>query len=294
MRCLMIGAHGYRRPRPIEILGFTGIPNAGDPFEATGSEKDARQVGAKRQELKKLEGAKNVKKITLDNLYEQIKMGDVQEFKVIIKGDVHGSVEALQTALERLSDDEIRLVVIRASAGAINESDVMLASASNAVIVGFHVRPTPGAQTLAEQEKVETRRYDVIYEAVEDVKAAMEGLLAPELREEALGSAEVRELFRVPRLGVIAGCHVSSGKMRRGAVVQLVRDGVDIYKGKISSLRRFKDDVREVEEGFECGIGIENFNDLKVGDLIEASEVKELARKLGAGGGDVDAKDQEN
>lgn len=265
---------------PAEILGFTGIPNAGDPFQVTVSEKTARQVGAKRQELKKLEEAKNVKKITLDNLYEQIKLGEMQEFKVIIKGDVHGSVEALQTALERLSNEEIRLDVIRAAAGSINESDVMLASASNAIIIGFHVRPIPSAQALAEQEKVEIRKYNVIYESVEDIKAAMEGLLKPVLKEEAIGMAEIRDLFRIPRAGTIAGCYIRSGKIRRGASVLLIRDGVEIYKGKVSSLKRFKDDVREVEEGFECGIGIENYNDMKVGDTIEAFEIIELAKTL--------------
>ncbi len=265
---------------PVEILGFTGIPAAGDPFQVTDSEKTARLIGEKRQELKKMEEAKNVKKITLDNLYEQIKEGEIQELKVIIKGDVHGSVEALQTALEKLSNDEIKLTVIHASAGAINENDVMLASASNAIIIGFHVRPTPSAQALAEKEKVQIKKYNIIYEAVDDIKAAMEGMLAPELKEEMLGSAEVRNTFKIPKVGTIAGCYVTSGTIKRGANVHLIRDGVEIYNGKISSLKRFKDDVKEVESGYECGIGIENFNDIKVGDVIEAYEVKEVAKKL--------------
>ncbi len=265
---------------PVEILGFTGIPAAGDPFQVTDSEKTARLIGEKRQELKKMEEARNVKKITLDNLYEQIKEGEIQELKVIIKGDVHGSVEALQTALEKLSNDEIKLTVIHASAGAINENDVMLASASNAIIVGFHVRPTPSAQALAEKEKVQIKKYNIIYEAVDDIKAAMEGMLAPELREEVLGSAEVRNTFKIPKVGTIAGCYVTSGVVKRGANVHLIRDGVEIYTGKISSLKRFKDDVKEVESGYECGIGIENFNDIKVGDVIEAYEVKQVAKKL--------------
>jgi translation initiation factor IF-2 len=271
---------------PVEILGFSGIPDAGDPFQVTESEKEARQIGAKRQELKKLEEAQNVRKITLDNLYDQIKDGEVQELKVIIKGDVHGSVEALQHALERLSTPEIRLNVIHASAGAINERDVMLASASNAIIVGFNVRPTPSTQSLADQEKVEIRKYNVIYEVVDDIKAAMEGLLAPEISERTIGTAEVRDLFKVPKVGVVAGCYVTSGKIRRNAAARVVRDGREIYAGKVASLKRFKDDAREVEEGYECGIGIENFNDIKVHDIIEAFEKVELAKTLESVGSD--------
>jgi translation initiation factor IF-2 len=265
---------------PVEILGFAGIPNAGDPFQVTESEKEARQIGDKRQELRRLEDARNVRKITLDNIYEQIKEGEQLELKVIIKGDVHGSVEALSQTLERLSTPEIRLNVIHASAGAINERDVMLASASNAIIVGFNVRPTPSTQALADQEKVEIRKYNVIYEVVDDIKAAMEGLLAPEISERTIGTAEVRDLFKVPKIGVVAGCYVTSGKVRRNATARVLRDGREIYAAKLSSLKRFKDDAREVEEGYECGIGIENFNDIKVGDIIEAFEQVEMAKTL--------------
>jgi translation initiation factor IF-2 len=269
---------------PVEILGFTGIPDAGDPFQVTESEKEARQIGGKRQELKKVEVAQNVKKITLDNLYDQIKEGEVQELKVIIKGDVHGSVEALQHSLERLGTDEIRLHVIHAAAGAINKDDVMLASASNAIIVGFNVRPIAEAQTIADREKVEIRRYNIIYDVIDSIKAAMEGMLAPELQEKVLGTAEVRELFKVPKIGIIAGCYVTGGKIRRGVSARIVRDGIDLYTGKISSLKRFKEDAREVDSGFECGIGIENYNDLKVGDTIEAFEVVQLAKTLQSAG----------
>ena len=268
---------------PVEILGFSGIPNAGDPFQVTENEKSARQIGMKRQELRKVEVAQNVSKITLDNLYEQMKEGGIQELKVIIKGDVHGSVEALQQALERLSTQEIKLSVIHAAAGAINYDDVMLASASKAIVIGFNVRPTQATQNLAEQEKVEIRKYNVIYDVVDDIKTAMEGLLSPELKEQTLGVAEVRNTFKVPKIGMVAGCYVSSGKIRRGAQVQITRDGVEIYKGKINSLKRFKEDAREVETGFECGIGVENYNDLKVGDIIEAYEIIELAKKLDSG-----------
>jgi len=265
---------------PVEITGLTGLPNAGDPFHVTESEKTARQIGLKRQELKKMEDAQNVNKITLDNLYDQIQQGNVQELKVIIKGDVIGSVEALQNALEKLSTDEIKLTVIHASAGAINDNDVLLATAYNAIVVGFHVRPTPSAQQLADREKVDIRKYTVIYEAVDSIKSAMEGMLAPEVREEVLGTAEVRETFKVPRTGTIAGSYVDTGKVVRGAHARLIREGVEIYSGRISSLKRFKEDAREVESGFECGIGIENYNDVKVGDRIEVYQLKEYAKTL--------------
>ena len=265
---------------PVEVLGFTGTPSAGDPFQVTESEKIARQVGAKRQELEKAGEAKNVKKVTLDNLYDSIQQGEVQELKVIIKGDVHGSVEALQMALERLSTPEIRLNVIDASAGAVTESNVSLAAASDAIIIAFHVRPTPKAQALAEQEKVEIRKYTIIYDAVDDIRDAMEGMLAPELREETVGTVEVRETFKVPKIGLIAGCYVTSGKIMRGATVHVVRDGIQIHTGKITSLKRFKDDAKEVAAGYECGIGIENYLDVKVGDQFEVIEIKEIAKKL--------------
>jgi translation initiation factor IF-2 len=265
---------------PVEVLGFEGIAAAGDDFQVTDSERTARQIGLKRQELKKLEEGRNVKKITLDNLFDQIKQGELQELKVVIKGDVHGSVEALRGALEKLSTKDIRLNVIHASAGAINEKDVILASASNALIIGFHVRPTAKAAALAETEKVEIKKYNIIYDAVEHIKAAMEGMLKPDIVEETLGTAEVRELFKVPKIGVIAGCMVTQGVIRRTAEVQVIRDGVEIFRGKIGSLRRFKDDVREVETNFECGIGIEGFTDLKVGDTLEAIIKKEVAKTL--------------
>jgi translation initiation factor IF-2 len=266
---------------PVEIIGFEGVPEAGDPFQVTDNERTARLIGVKRQELKKLEEAKNIKKVTLDNLYEKIKEGEIRELKVIIKGDVHGSVEALKTALEKLSTPEIKLTVIQALTGAINDGDITLAaSATNAIVIGFHVRPSPSAQAIAEREKVEIRKYNIIYDAIEDIKLAMEGLLAPEVREETTGQAEVRQLFKVPKIGVIAGCHVLSGKIKRGSEAHVIRESVEIFKGKITSLRRFKDDAREVEAGFECGIGFDNFTDLKEGDIIEAFEIREIAKKL--------------
>ncbi|MBN1412477.1 MAG: translation initiation factor IF-2 [Spirochaetales bacterium] len=265
---------------PVEIIGLSGVPDSGDPFQVTDNEKTAKIIGTKRQELKKLEESRNIKKVTLDNLYDKIKEGEVKELKVIIKGDVHGSVEALKNSLEKLSTSEIKLTVISALAGAINEGDVNLAAASDAIVIGFHVRPTQNAQTVAEREKVEIRKYNIIYDAIEDIKNAMEGLLSPELREEVIGTAEVRQLFKVPKIGTIAGCFVLSGRIKRNAEVHIIRDGIEIYKSKINSLKRFKDDAREVEKDFECGIGVENFNDLKEKDVIEAFEVRQIAKKL--------------
>lgn len=265
---------------PVEILGFTGIPDAGSPFQVTENEKQARQVGAKRQELEKQGEAQNVKKVTLDNLYDSIQEGEIQELKVIIKGDVHGSVEALQTALEKLSTSEIKLRVIHASAGAIIENDVNLATTSNAIIVGFHVRPTPKALELAEKEKIDIRKYNVIYDVVNDIKSAMEGMLAPDLKEEVIGNVEVRDTFKVPKLGLIGGCYVTHGKVKRNSSVHIIRDGIQIFTGKVSSLKRFKDDAREVESGYECGVGIESFNDLRIGDQFEVFEIREIAKTL--------------
>ena len=265
---------------PVEVIGFGSIPNAGDPFQVTDSESTARTIGSKRQELRKQEEMKSVKKVTLENLYEQIKEGQIQELKVIIKADVAGSVEALKSSLQRLSTAEVKLEVIHSAAGAINEGDVMLASTSNAIIVGFHVRPSAAAQGLADREKVDIRKYNIIYDALEDIRSAMEGLLKPELREELIGTVEVRNVFKIPKIGTIAGCQVITGKIRRNADVRLIREGVEIFKGRISSLKRFKDDAREVEEGFECGVGLESFHDIKVGDSLEAYETRELAKKL--------------
>ena len=193
---------------------------------------------------------------------------------------MHGSVEALQMALERLSTPEIRLNVIDASAGTVTESNVSLAAASDAIIIAFHVRPTPKAQILAEQEKVEIRKYTIIYDAVDDIRDAMEGMLSPELREETVATVEVRETFKVPKLGLIAGCYITSGKVTRGATVHVVRDGIELHTGKITSLKRFKDDVREVASGYECGIGIEDYLDVQVGDTFEVIEIREIAKKL--------------
>ena len=266
---------------PVEVLGFEGIPNAGDPFEVVEEEKYARAISDKRQELKKYEEGKNVKKVTLDNLYETISAGEVQELKVIIKGDVQGSVEALKGMLEKLSTKEVRLNVLRAAAGAISDDDVMMASASDAIIIGFNVRPITSAKLLADREKVDIRKYNIIYRAQEDIQKAMEGMLSPELKEQDIGKAEVRNIFKVPKIGIIAGCYMLEGAVHRNSQVRVIRDAIEIFQGKINSLRRFKDDAKEVVAGFECGIGIENCNDLKEGDMLEIFETVEVARSLG-------------
>ncbi len=267
---------------PVEIIGLSNIPSAGDPFQVTEDEKQARSVGAKRQELERLNEGNTNNKFTLENMASRIKEGEAIAFNIVIKGDVQGSVEALQATLEKLSTPEIRLNVLRASAGAIIESDVTLAAASHAVIIGFNVRPTPRAQTLAEQEKVEIKKYNIIYDVVDDIKLAMEGMLSPEIKEVDIGKVEVRDTFRVPKVGLIAGCYVLDGKVKRNSLVRVIRDNIQINKNmiKLSSLKRFKDDAKEVAMGYECGIGLENFQDLQVGDILEIVETEEVARKL--------------
>jgi translation initiation factor IF-2 len=266
---------------PVEILGMDSTPNAGDPFAVTDSERTARAISAKRQELKRFETAKNVRKVTLDNIYETIDEGEVLELKVIIKADVQGSAEALKSSLEKLSTKDIRLVVIHSSAGAINESDVMLAASDkNALIIGFNVRPSGKAKTLADQEGVEIRRYNVIYKAVEEITQAMEGMLKPNVKEETIGMVEVRQVFKVPKAGLIAGSYVREGTVKRNANLHVIREDIVIFTGKVGSLRREKDDVKEVAAGYECGIGIDGFQDIKEGDQLEIFEYVEVARKL--------------
>ena len=268
--------------QPVEVIGIEEMPNAGDPFQVTESEKEARAISTKRVELKRFEDAKAVKKVTLDNLYQTIDAHEVKELKVVIKADLQGSAEALKVALEKLSTKDIRLVVIHSSAGAINESDVILAAAdSNAIIVGFNVRPTPKAKLLADQEKVEIRKYSIIYECVNEITAAMEGMLSPDTKEQVIGTVEVQNTFKVPKIGTIAGCYVSDGTIKRNCGVRLIREGIVIYTGKVSSLKRFKDDAKEVAKGYECGVGLENWQDIHVGDQIECFEYIEVARKLG-------------
>ncbi|MCL2759409.1 MAG: translation initiation factor IF-2 [Treponema sp.] len=265
---------------PVEVLGFEGIPNAGDPLQIVSDEKVAREYSSKRQELKRFEDAKILRKVTMDNLHDMITDGAIQELKVIIKADVQGSAEALKSSLEKLSTKEIRLHVIQALPGPVNEGDVDLAIASNAIIISFNVRPLPKAKILADQEKVDIRKYNVIYKAVEEIRQAMEGMLKPDTKEEVVGSVEVRDTFKVPKIGTIAGCYVQSGSVKRSCIVNLIREQVVIHSGKIASLKRFKDDAREVAAGYECGIGLDGFDDIHVGDMLEIIEIVEIARKL--------------
>jgi translation initiation factor IF-2 len=266
---------------PVEVIGFSEVPAAGEVFAVVDDEKRARQIALARfQKQRSLEIAK-AKKLTLDELYTKIKEGQIKELNIIIKGDVQGSVEALRDALENISHPEVKVRVIHTSVGGINESDVMLATASSAIIIGFNVRPETKAAQTAEKEGVDIRLYNVIYEAIEDVKKALEGLLEPTLKEKVLGRAEVRQLFPVSRLGTIAGCYVIDGLISRASDgVRVLRDNIVVYEGKIQTLKRFKDDVKEVQTGYECGILVENFNDLKVGDVLENYVIEKIAAKL--------------
>jgi translation initiation factor IF-2 len=265
---------------PVEVLGLDGVPLAGDKFVVVKDEKTARKIAEKRQELARESALEREKKVSLEELFAQVQQGDIKELKVVLKADAQGSIEAIRKSLEELSTDEVKVKIIHAGVGPITENDVMLAAASNAIVIGFNVRPDSAARKAAEQEKIDVRTYRVIYDIVDEIKKAMQGLLAPEEKEVYLGSAEVRATFKIKGVGTVAGCYVKDGVIRRNANVRLVRDGVVIYEGKIASLKRFKDDVREVQAGYECGIGLENFNDIKVGDVIECYTIEEVAREL--------------
>ena len=261
------------------MIGFSRVPQASAEFVGVEDEKKARGISDYWIRKERERELSATSKITLEQLYQKMKEG-VKELNVIIKADVQGSIEALIDALNKLSTNDIKLKIIHSSTGTITETDVMLASASNAIIIGFNVRPDARVAEVAEQEGVDIKLYDIIYNVIADVKAAMEGLLEPIYKEVVQGRAEVREIFRVPKVGVIAGSYVTDGKIVRTSGLRLLRDGVVIYEGRIASLRRFKDDVREVLTGFECGIGIEGFNDIRVGDVIEAYVKEQIERKL--------------
>ena len=265
---------------PVEIQGLSGVPQAGDEFMVVRDEKMARSVSGSRQlKARELELAAT-SKISLDKLFEQVKLGDVKELRIVLRSDVQGTLEAFGKAIEELSTDEIKVRILHEGTGTITESDVLLASASDAIIIGFNVRPPVKVKDLAAKEHVDIRFYDVIYHALDDIKKAMVGLLEPEFEETVIGSAEVRETFQVPKVGTIAGCYVIDGKVSRNAKVRVLRDGVVIYTGQIGSLKRFKEDAREVASGYECGIGIDNYNDVKVGDILEAFIMKEVEASL--------------
>jgi translation initiation factor IF-2 len=264
---------------PVEILGLSGVPEAGDTFQVVTSEKRAKEISLRRQEIKR-EAQPTPTRITLDRLSKEIKEGKIKELNVIIKADVQGSVEVLRDSLEKLSTEEVRVKVIHGGVGGINESDVMLAAASNAIIIGFHVRPDGRVREVAAREGVDIRPYQIIYEVTDDVRRAMEGLLSPKIEEEIIGVAEVRKTFRISKVGTVAGCYVKEGKVRDGENVRVIRDGVVVFEGKIKSLKRFKDSVQEVASGLECGIAIENFNDIKIDDLIEVFRITETPKTL--------------
>lgn len=263
---------------PVEILGLSEAPSGGDHFRVVTDEKLARDVAEARKQEQKETRFNSTVKVSLDNLFSQIDEGNMKELNVIIKADVQGSVEAVKQSLEKLSNDEVRVRAIHGGVGAVNESDVMLANASNAIIVGFNVRPDAGAAAAAERQEVDIRLYRVIYQAIEEIEAAMKGMLDPEFKEVVIGHAEVRQTFKVSGVGTIAGAYVTDGKIARNAEIRLVRDGIVVHEGKIDSLKRFKDDAKEVSDGFECGIGIEKFNDVKEGDVIECFIMEEIKR----------------
>jgi translation initiation factor IF-2 len=265
---------------PVEITGFEDVPAAGDILQATESEAKAIEVSSYRSQRDREEGLLATRKVSLDNLFDQIAESETRELNVVVKGDVQGSVEVLRETLIALSTDKVKINVLHGSVGAITTNDVMLASASNAIIIGFAVRPERTARELAESEQVDVRLYTVIYDLVDDIKKAMVGLLEPEYQEEELGHAEVREIFKVPKIGAIAGCHVIDGVITRSAKVRLLRDNVVVFEGELASLKRFKDDASEVREGFDCGIGLAKYQDIKVGDIIEAYRMVEIAPEL--------------
>jgi translation initiation factor IF-2 len=265
---------------PVEVLGLADVPAAGDTFIVVEDERKARYISSIRQETQRTKQLSHTSRVTLDDLYRRITAGEVKDLHLIIKADVQGSVQALWDSLSKLDSDKVRLRLIHGSTGGITESDIMLASASNAIVIGFNVRPTPKAAELATHEKVDVRLYTVIYEAISDVKKAMLGLLEPTYTEKLLGRAEARALFRISRVGAIAGCYVQEGVIRRNASARVIRDNVVVYEGRIASLRRLKDDVEEVVAGFECGIGLGRYQDMKEGDIIESFALEEVPPRL--------------
>jgi translation initiation factor IF-2 len=265
---------------PVEIQGFASVPDAGEIVMVVEEEKLARQIGEQRFIKHREDDVASTSPASLEELIARMQTEELKELNLIVKGDVQGSVEAVKEALLGIPSKEIKLKVIHGGVGAINESDIMLASASKAIIIGFNVRPTPKTTQLAEQEKVDLRLYTIIYDAIEDVRKAIEGMLSPIERETVVGRAEVRQTFQVGKIGVIAGCHVVTGKIERSNQIRLLRDNVVVHQGKLSSMKRFKEDVKEALEGYECGIGIENYRDVKVGDIIEAFVVERESVKL--------------
>jgi translation initiation factor IF-2 len=265
---------------PAMILGLSGAPQAGDQFHVMDDERESREIANKRLQLQREQGIRTHKHITLDEIGRRLAIGNFKELNVIVKGDVDGSIEALADSLLKLSTSEIQVNVLHKSVGAITESDVLLASASNAIIVGFQVRPSINARKLAEQEQIDIRLYSIIYDAINEIKAAMEGMLAPEYEEKIVCNVEVRDTFKIPKAGTVAGCMVLDGKITRNTKIRIIRDGIVAFTGELASLRRFKDDVKEVTSGYECGLNIANYNDIKAGDIIEGYEQVAVKRTL--------------
>ena len=265
---------------PSQVLGIDGLPQAGDSFFVTVSEREAREISQKRQQLQREQDYRRVRRVTLSDIHDRIEKGETQELRLIVRGDVDGSVQALSDALMQLSNDEVEVVVMLHGVGAITESDILLAAASDAIVIGFQVRPNPRAREIAAQEQVDIRLFRVIYEAVDAVKTALSGMLLPEISEQVMGLAEVRDTFRIPRVGTVAGSYVTSGTIDRGSQIRVLRDNVVVHEGVIGSLRRFKEDVRSVNVGFECGIGVAGFDNVQVGDVLEAFEITETERSI--------------
>ena len=265
---------------PVSILGLDGAPQAGDRFHVFEDEREAKQIAAKRSQLQREQSVRTQKHITLDEIGRRIALGDFKELNIILKGDVDGSVEALTDSFQKLSTDEIELKIIHKGVGAITESDVLLASASEAIIVGFNVRPAGNARMIADREEIDIRTYSIIYDAINDLRDAMEGMLSPEMKEEVTGNVEIREVYKISKVGNIAGCMVMSGKITRSSLIRIIRDGVVVHSGELTALKRFKDDVKEVAKGYDCGVQIKGFNDIKEGDVIEAYEEVAVKKKL--------------
>jgi translation initiation factor IF-2 len=265
---------------PVEIIGLSGVPMAGDEMVALKDEKDAKQVSQHRAQKQRAKELAKTSRLSLDKLFERMQEGEVQELNLIIKADVDGSMEAIRDSLTKLSNEEVAINIIHSATGTITESDISLAAVSEAIIIGFNVRPNAKVQDMANEENVDIRYHNIIYNVIQEIKDAIVGMMKSTFEEQVIGHADVREVFHVPKVGTIAGCYVTDGKIERGLPARLLRDGIIIYDGKNASLRRFKDDVKEVQSGYECGIGLENFNDIKVGDVIQSYFLKEIRPEM--------------
>jgi translation initiation factor IF-2 len=265
---------------PVSILGLDGAPQAGDKFNVFEDEREAKQIASKRSQLQREQSVRTQKTLTLDEIGRRIALGDFKELNIILTGDVDGSVEALTDSFQKLSTEEIQVNIIHKGVGAITESDVLLASASDAIVIGFNVRPQGNARSVADKEEVDIRHYSIIYDAINDLKDAMEGMLSPDMKEEITGNVEIREVYKISKIGNIAGCMVMSGKIMRNSMIRIIREGIVVHSGNLEALKRFKDDVREVAKGYDCGIQIKGYNDIKQGDVIEAYHEIAVKKKL--------------